>query len=121
MGVTGCNRGGIGGNRGRGAVKGLPVAPKTRGDCESGPRPCPWTSCRYHLLYGEEASRGWRSKLPALEEMKETCALDVANRGSHTLDYVAKLFGLTRERIRQIEEKAIRKIIGRQLFKDARS
>ncbi len=25
------------------------VRPKTRGECASGPRPCPWVSCRHHL------------------------------------------------------------------------
>lgn len=24
--------------------------PRTRGDCKDGPRPCPWVSCRHHLL-----------------------------------------------------------------------
>lgn len=23
--------------------------PQVRGDCENGPRPCPWVSCEYHL------------------------------------------------------------------------
>ena len=26
-----------------------PSRPVTRGDCQDGPRPCPWVSCRYHL------------------------------------------------------------------------
>lgn len=24
--------------------------PRTRGECKDGPRPCPWVSCRHHLL-----------------------------------------------------------------------
>jgi len=29
--------------------------PKTRGECEGQPRPCPWVGCRYHLaLYVDE-------------------------------------------------------------------
>lgn len=27
-----------------------PDAPRTRGDCIDGPRPCPWVGCEYHLL-----------------------------------------------------------------------
>ena len=29
---------------------GLP-RPRTRADCLDGPRPCPWASCRHHLLF----------------------------------------------------------------------
>lgn len=42
--------------------------------------------------------------------MAETCALDVADRGPHTLDEIAGHLGLTRERVRQIEESAMRKL-----------
>lgn len=72
-------------------VRAWPV-PKTRGDCREGPRPCPWT-CRYRL---------WNEA--------ESCALDVADKGPATLQEVGDLLGLSRERIRQIERKALVKI-----------
>jgi hypothetical protein len=67
--------------------------PRTRGDCIGGPRPCPALACRYHL-----------------DSPSESCALDVADRGPHTLEQIAVVVGLTRERVRQIEDKAIRKV-----------
>lgn len=70
-----------------------PTQPRTRGDCVDGPRPCPWSECRYHL--------GVRTA--------ESCALDVAGGGGVTLAEIAAFFDLTRERIRQIEEIALRR------------
>lgn len=72
--------------------------PETRAQCIDGPRPCPWTDCRYHL--GPLHKRGKRAR--------ETCTLDVAQRDGTTLDVIAGELNLTRERIRQIETKAIK-------------
>ena len=49
---------------------------------------------------------------PDLEvwEMTETCALDVADRGGTTLEEVGAIMNLTRERIRQVEVKALAKL-----------
>lgn len=45
-----------------------------------------------------------------LSELDESCALDVAERGQHTLKEVGDMLGVTRERIRQIEVEAKRKL-----------
>jgi DNA-directed RNA polymerase sigma subunit (sigma70/sigma32) len=45
-----------------------------------------------------------------LEEMKETCSLDVADRGGTTLQGVGDLMNLTRERARQVEFVAATKV-----------
>lgn len=83
--------------------------PRTRGECKDGPRPCPWVSCRHHL-YLDVSPRTGALKLnrPDLqpEEMVESCALDVADRGATTLEEVGAIMNLTRERIRQVEVKA---------------
>ena len=42
---------------------------------------------------------------PFLEEMAETCALDVAANGAHTHEEIAPLLNLSRERIRQVEDE----------------
>jgi len=81
-----------------------------------GPRPCPHRDCRQHLQRQDRnLSRGPKKKYGPGDE--ETCALDVAAQGGETLEGVAKLLGLTRERIRQIEVHAIQKL--RRNFPDA--
>lgn len=86
--------------------------PRTRGDCVGAERPCAFVSCKFHLYLDVKRSGGITTNFPDLEpdEIPETCALDVADRGGATLDRVADVMNLTRERVRQIEEIAKRKI-----------
>ncbi len=96
-------------------MRGLPIIrPRTRGDCYAGPRPCPWVSCRHHLYLDVRGSRVTES-FPGREpwELEESCSLDLADRGERTLDGVAQVFGLSRERVRQVEERALRVLAGR--------
>jgi len=87
--------------------------PKTRAECADGARPCPYVSCKYHL-YIDVSPRTGAIKLnfPDLEvwELPESCALDVADRGGTTLEDVGAIMNLTRERIRQVEVKALAKL-----------
>jgi hypothetical protein len=73
----------------------ISVDPKIRGDCLPGgvndTRPCKWTSCQYH-------------------HSSSLCVLDVADEGEHTLEEVSVLLGVSRERIRQIEWIAFKKL-----------
>ncbi len=89
--------------------------PVTRGDCVDGPRPCPWVSCAHHLYLDviESGSGGppaIRFNFPAKEvwELKETCALDVADRGGATLEEIGRAVNLTRERVRQMIDSSLR-------------
>lgn len=82
--------------------------PRTRADCESGPRPCPWVSCSHHLLL-DVRDNGSLVLLHGHDdpaELADTCALDVADRGEHTLEEVARHFSWSRERARQVQERA---------------
>ncbi len=90
--------------------------PKTRGDCEDAPRPCPWLSCRHHLALVVNTTRfseqPVRSPFPGvmdgdLSAMKQTCSLDVADLGEHTGEEIAKLMGVTRQRVEAIEHVAL--------------
>lgn len=96
-------------------------------------RPCPFVSCAHHLAHvavapgrhgpGQqvlrEIGREYRTA-EALDEALEdaadaaislrmTCALDVADQGGITLEEIGDLIGLTRERVRQIEDGALRR------------
>jgi Sigma-70, region 4 len=87
--------------------------PKTRVECADGPRPCPYVSCQHHLFLDVSARTGAiKLNFPDLEvwDMNETCALDVADRGGTTLEDVGAIMNLTRERIRQVEVKALAKL-----------
>ncbi len=87
--------------------------PTTRAECQGTERPCPFVSCQYHL-YLDVSPRTGAIKLnfPDLEvwEMNESCALDVADRGGTTLEDVGAIMNLTRERIRQVEVRALAKL-----------
>lgn len=83
--------------------------PRTRGDCATGPRPCPWASCRHHLLIEVSDSGTIHLAANTLDPMslQQSCSLDVAERGSLTLEEVGALLNITRERVRQIEVNGI--------------
>jgi hypothetical protein len=87
--------------------------PHMRAECADGERPCPYVSCQHHLYLDVSARTGAiKLNFPDLEvwDMKETCALDVADRGGTTLEDVGAIMNLTRERIRQVEVKALAKL-----------
>jgi hypothetical protein len=87
--------------------------PKARVECLNGARPCPFVSCKHHLFLDVSARTGAiKLNFPDLEvwDMQETCALDVADRGGTTLEEVGAIMNLTRERIRQVEVKALAKL-----------
>jgi len=99
--------------------------PRFRGDCQDGPRPCPFVSCKHHLYLDVDPDNGTlKFNYPALEpwELTDSCALDVADRGGQTLERVGELVGVTRQRVRQIEVALYRRtlavadhIVGRDL------
>lgn len=90
--------------------------PVQREDCLQGPnaeRPCPFVSCKHHLALDVNPRSGAiKHNFPDLEvwEMAETCALDVADRGGVVLEELGALMNLTRERIRQLEMRALAKV-----------
>jgi len=87
--------------------------PKVRGDCKSGVRPCPYVTCKHNLyLDVSEKTGSITLNFPDLEvsEMSESCVLDVSDASGQTLEYVAQLMNITRERVRQVEVIALGKL-----------
>ena len=85
--------------------------PTTRGDCKRIPRPCPFIACKYSLYLDVSETGSIILNFPHLEpgEMpaEQSCALDLADKGPMTLEDIAVVTNLTRERIRQVELKAL--------------
>ena len=99
--------------------------PQTRRECQEGGdkymRPCPFVGCGYNTYLDVAATGTIKLNVPnqppwsVAPEM--SCALDVAARGGITLDDTGKAMRMTRERARQVEEKALRKLqkLGKRL------
>lgn len=98
--------------------------PRTRGDCEDGPRPCPWVTCRYHTLldishHGKLfKSRRFDENSPediidALARMRHTCALDVGELGAHTQAEVASILNVDQSSVAHTEVDAIARARGK--------
>src|SRR5262249_14425373 len=88
------------------------VRPTTRADCIDGPRPCPFVGCVHHLYLDATPKGSIKLNFPDLEpwELRESCCLDVASRDGATLEDVGGFMNLTRERVRQIEGRALAKV-----------
>lgn len=91
--------------------------PKTRGDCLPGgcneARPCPWVACRYNLFLSvNERSGSITYNFPdhELDEIPDTCVLDVADQGGLTLEEVGERINRTRELVRQKEVSGLRRL-----------
>jgi hypothetical protein len=87
--------------------------PRKREDCANGPRPCAFVSCKYNLYVDVNPKTGSvKMNFPDKElgELKDTCALDVADRGGITLEDVGDIMNLTRERVRQLETRGLVKL-----------
>lgn len=89
------------------------VKVENRSQCRCGPRPCPIVSCKYHLYTDIKVPNGSLVRnfgFMEIDLMNESCVLDVAERGAHTLEEIGEMLNLTRERIRQIERDALKKL-----------
>ena len=102
--------------------------PTDRSECRGTVRPCPWVSCRYHLLLeysdkfftstkGDYQIKSSSLDDPGLDEEAErllsmpyTCSLDAADAGPAVLRDVGLAMNITRERVRQLEEIGFRKV-----------
>ena len=99
------------------AASRLNIFESTHGACRQLPGPCPYAICRFNLTAETRDSRGAKPAHASAPILREACALEAAEQGGMTLEEIAARFALTRERVRQIELSALRKI-GRQLERD---
>jgi hypothetical protein len=90
----------------------------THGACRRLPGPCNYAICRFNLTAETRDTRGAKPTRLNAPILRESCVLEAAEQGGMTLEEIASRFALTRERVRQIELSALRKL-GRQLQRDA--
>jgi len=113
--------------------------PKKRCDCKDGPRPCPWVMCAWHMLWlvksptyyrdntaGNSEARAARHGtdediIALIESLPHSCVLDICDLGKAELEIIGKSIGTTRERVRQIEAKSLRKMKHHSRSKKLRS
>jgi len=94
------------------------IPPVTVGDCRDSQRPCPWVTCKYHLLWAfplivRRIKLGMivdEEVVDFIEHMPETCVLDVAARDGLNLHEIGVVLMMTRERIRQLIDPARRDV-----------
>jgi hypothetical protein len=85
----------------------------TRGACRKLPGPCPHAVCRFNLTSERRDSRGAKPAEAHPPVVREACALEAAEQGGMTLEEIAIRLSLTRERVRQIELGALKKLWAR--------
>lgn len=95
------------------------LRPQTFADCESvglgDITPCPFVSCKHHLYLDVNPRTGSiKLNFPdrEVDELPATCALRVAEQGGATLEDVADIIGVVRERIRQVQDRALAQLRG---------
>lgn len=89
--------------------------PKTWGECCESTGPCAFVSCKHHLYLDINPVTGSiKINYPDLEpeELEHPCALRIAATGGVTLEEVGVRLNLTRERVRQVEVRALHKLAG---------
>ena len=93
-----------------------PDAPQSRGECQSAERPCLFVACKFSLYLDVTRAGSLVVNFADLEpdEMGESCALDIAERGGESLDVVARAMGLTKQRVAQIEDMARGKLAAKR-------
>ncbi|HET6613632.1 MAG TPA: sigma factor-like helix-turn-helix DNA-binding protein [Kofleriaceae bacterium] len=79
-------------------------------------------SCRHHLYLEVTFAGSIKLQYPGREpwEMSETCSLDVADQGEHSMSEVGELIGVAKERIRQNEDRALLKLEDNKTIRELR-
>lgn len=83
--------------------------PKTRGECKTLPRPCPYVSCRYHLA-SDDNGAGASVDLDVLRNHAPSCALDLADAGPQPMDKIASVLHIWHTNAEEALRSAMAKI-----------
>lgn len=92
--------------------------PRTRAECENGPRPCPWARCRYHLGVEVRLFRPGNNatayatvrEVPNWDDGRPTCCLDVvADEREYSQGETAKLLSISQQYVDRVEKRLLRR------------
>ena len=86
--------------------------PVTRTDCANVSRPCPYVACRHNLYLDETRGGSILLNFPDEEpgDLVQSCVLDLAEQGGMVLGDVGAVLGVTRERVRQLRDRALKRL-----------
>ena len=87
--------------------------PLTRADCASVPRPCPFVSCKYHLLVEVDQVMGLihaRNSHLTIPDCGFSCALDVAEVRISSIEELSEIMGRDPQYLDETMDRAERKI-----------
>jgi hypothetical protein len=96
--------------------------PTNRVQCRAQGRPCVYVGCKYNLYLDVNPQTGTiKMNFPDIEphEMGHSCALDIADKGGSTLEFVSQAVNMTRERTRQYEFQCCEKMEQSECAQDA--
>lgn len=96
--------------------------PETRAECQLVERPCVYVGCRHNLYLDVTKKGDIIMNFPDQEpgDVKESCSLDIADRGENNLEEVGAFMHLSSERARQMEEKLTRRLRDNRKLKGMR-
>lgn len=105
----------------------LRARPRLRSDCQPGgdgpwsARPCPFALCKHHLYVDVRLAGALRLNFPGmdLEQLRDTCALDVADRGESEVNEIAELLNMSPERVGQLVAGALQEVRAASLRAEA--
>jgi hypothetical protein len=81
--------------------------PRTRGDCASVPRPCPYVGCKYHLGVDVGRGPGGSTAIVVREAFQDREPWDLRESAPSPLRRIAHRLNITPERARQLQHAGL--------------
>jgi hypothetical protein len=87
--------------------------PQTRAECVEGVRPCPFVGCRHHLAVEVTGCGSLRFNFDPEDESRQSCSLDIADQGAHTVGEVSEAMNVTHQGVTYLEQQTLERLLRR--------